>query len=483
MNGTAQVVPNKSKRGRTDMQTKTNSDAVVLNRRRLLTGTGMAIGALAAAPLACAQTPAMTADPLGLDADEAPLDLPPEPTPLPGAPDWRKIRAEWALDAGWVDMSAMLLASNPRIVREAIDAHRRGLDNQPVIYLEGRNRQLQDRVRRMAGAYFNVPYGNVALTESTTDGIGQLYAGITLRPGEEALTTNEDYYVTHESLRLQACKGRCSVRKIDLFEGPRSKAPGAVVQKIVSNIRPSTRVLALTWVHSSTGYKMPIREIAAALRPINAARPAAERVLFCVDGVHGFGIEDTTLPELGCDFLVAGTHKWIFGPRGTGVVYGTDYGWSRVTPTVPSFLASNAYGAWIGGYDPGPTTGARMTPGGFKAFEHVWALAEAFQFQQQVGKAHVQARTRELAGRLKAGLAQMPHVSLRTPIDPDQSAGIVSFDVAGFSAREAVQRLRKSRIIGSAAPYAVQHVRLTPSIRNTPEEIDRALAAVRAMRA
>jgi len=466
------------------MRTNDDRETVGLSRRRLLAGGGLALGALAAAAPSLARGQEAAPQPSELDAADIPAEPePPEAPPLPGAPDWRKVRAEWRMDPSWVDLSAMLLASNPRIVRDAIDRHRKGLDHQPVIYLTGRNRELQDSVRRQAGAYFAVDYRNVALTESTTDGIGQLYAGIGLRAGQEALTTDEDYYVTHEALRLQACKSGASVRRIDLFDGPESKTAPAIVRRLIANIRPQTRVLALTWVHSSTGFKMPIRQISAALKPINAARAPQDRVLFCVDGVHGFGIEDTTLPELGCDFLVAGTHKWIFGPRGTGVILGTDYGWSRVTPTVPSFLASNAYGAWIGGYDPGPTTGARMTPGGFKAFEHVWALSEAFQFHQQIGKAHVQARTRELAGRLKTGLAQIGHVTLRTPRDPEMSAGIVSFDVAGFSAREAVERLRGQRIIGSAAPYAVQHVRLTPSIRNTPEEIDQALAAIRALKA
>ncbi|MES2034840.1 MAG: aminotransferase class V-fold PLP-dependent enzyme, partial [Pseudomonadota bacterium] len=265
------------------------------------------------------------------------------------------------------------------------------------------------------------------------------------------------------------------------YEDAATATVGQIVGRIISEIKPQTRVLALTWVHSSTGMKMPIKEISAALAPINAARPERDRVLFCVDGVHGFGAENTTLPELGCDFLMAGCHKWLFGPRGTGVIFGTAYGWSRLTPTVPSFLASNAYSAWIGGYDPGETTGARMTPGGFKAFEHVWALSEAFQFHQWIGKANVQARTHELALRLKIGLRQIPGVTVSTPMDPKLSAGIVSFDVAGFSAPAAVQRLRSQRVIGSAAPYAVQHVRLTPSIRNTPEDVDYALNAVRTL--
>jgi hypothetical protein len=44
-----------------------------------------------------------------------------------------------------------------------------------------------------------------------------------------------------------------------------------------------------------------------------------------------------------------------------------------------------------------------------------------------------------------------------------------------------VSRLRDQRIIGSVAPYARPHVRLTPSVRNFPNEIDFALSAIRQM--
>ncbi len=461
-----------------------------VSRRRLLTGTGLALGVAALSEAARAQetgpsapdTPPPPEDPdfhPGDPGAEPPLQPPSAPA---GGPDWARVRAQWALDWSQVDLSAMLFASNPRIVRDAIARHRDGLDRSPVIYLEARNRPLQNAARAAAGAYFGIKADNVALTECTTSAVALVYAGLGLRYGQEVLTTVHDYYVTHESLRLAALKGGGTVRKISLYDQAATATVEQIVSRIVYNIRPETRVLALTWVHSSTGMKLPIREIAAALAPINALRHERDRVLLCVDGVHGFGVENTTLADLGCDFLMAGCHKWLFGPRGTGVILGTDYGWSRVTPTVPSFLAPNAYGAWLGGYDPGPTTGARMTPGGFKAFEHVWALSEAFGFHQWIGKAHVQARTHELASRLKYGLRQIPGVVLRTPVDPRLSAGIVSFDVTGLSADGVVRRLRNQRVIGSAAPYATRHVRLTPSIRNTPEDVDFALNAVAMLR-
>ena len=63
--------------------------------------------------------------------------------------------------------------------------------------------------------------------------------------------------------------------------------------------------------------KLPIRAIADAIAEVNNGRTAADRIYFCVYGVHGFGIDDISMAALGCDFFAAGTHKWIFGPRGT----------------------------------------------------------------------------------------------------------------------------------------------------------------------
>jgi isopenicillin-N epimerase len=481
---------------------KLGDGAQKLNRRHLL-AMGLVAGpvvtaageAAAAWPMRKPKTPptpapapaaAATPAPEGPSAefDEEPALPESQPLPAPGsrpAPDWSRLRAQWDLDWSEVDLSAMLFASNPRPVREAITRHRTALDRNPVTYLEQNNKRGQNLSRAAAGSYFGVPTDHVALCESTTSGIGLLYGGLTLRYGQEVLTSVHDYYVTHESLRLSAQRNGFTVRKIALHDGAETASTVDIVRRVVAAITPATRVLALTWVHSSTGLKLPIRAIADALKPINAGRQPADQVLFCVDGVHGFGVENTTLPELGCDVLVAGCHKWLFGPRGTGVMFFSPLALQRLAPIIPSFLASNAYSAWIGGFDPGPTTAARMTPGGFKAFEHVWAMTDAFQFHLGVGKEHIARRTHDLASQLKTGLAAMPHVRVRTPISPQMSAGIVSFDVAGMSARGVVSRLRQWRIIGSAAPYGVSHARLTPSIRNTPDDVAFALKAIAAL--
>ena len=405
-----------------------------------------------------------------------------QPPDVRWADTWDGVRAQFALSEEYIHLSAMLIASHPKPVRDAIEEHRRAMDANPLTYLLRNNRSLQEAARTAAGHYLSIDASDIALTDSTTMGVSLIYNGLRLAPEQEILTTEQDYYVTHEAIRLAAKRTGARVRKISLYEQIGDVTADQIVDRIVQAVTPATRVVALTWVHSSTGLKLPLRQIADALERINAERDEPARVLLCVDGAHGFGIEDVVLSDLGCDFFMAGCHKWLFGPRGTGIIAGTKRGWDAVLPTIPSFIDSEMWQAWYSGEEPaGPTTGSRMTPGGYKAFEHLWALPHAFAFHQEIGKARVAERTHGLGRQLKEGLAAMPQVTVHTPRSDNLSAGIVSFDVEGLSPAAVVRRLRERRIVGSVAPYAVPHVRLTPCVYNGPAEIETVLRDVRTL--
>ncbi|HEY0730259.1 MAG TPA: aminotransferase class V-fold PLP-dependent enzyme, partial [Pyrinomonadaceae bacterium] len=178
--------------------------------------------------------------------------------------------------------------------------------------------------------------------------------------------------------------------------------------------------------------------------------------------------------------FMAGCHKWLFGPRGTGIIWGNDRAWSSVSPIIPTFVDDASRDAWLRDDEPpARMTAKRMTPGGFKTFEHQWAMADAFRFHLGLGKAKIAGRTHELNRQLKEGLAGMSHVKLYTPRTDELSAGIVCFDVNGMSAREVVAKLGDRKIIATTTPYAQSHARVSPSIRNSPPEIEAALSAIR----
>jgi selenocysteine lyase/cysteine desulfurase len=394
---------------------------------------------------------------------------------------WSSVREQFALDESETNFATFLLAPHPKPVRDAIDRYRTALDESAKRYLDNEESAAEDGVRSAAAAYLGVGDDEIALTDSTTMGLALVYGGLRLRPGQEVLTTTHDFYSTHESLRLRALRTGAHVRRIRLYRDARAVSVDEVVSAVRRSVRHQTRALALTWVHSSTGVKLPIRAIADALRSVNRVRAPADRILLCVDGVHGFGVETTTPAELGCDVFITGCHKWLFGPRGTGLVWAHPAAWSAVTPTIPSF-DGRAIGAWIRGRPPRLPRAAATTPGGFHSFEHRWALREAFDFRREIGQARVEARTHELAARLKAGLRDIAGIRLVTPDAPALSAGLVCLSLGSRDPGDVVGRLyARARIVASVTPYAARYVRFGPSILNSPEDVDLALGTIRGL--
>ena len=143
-----------------------------------------------------------------------------------------------------------------------------------------------------AGRYLRTSPDEIALTDSTTMGLGMIYRGLRLNPGDEIVTTQHDFYATHVSLRAAATRSGAAIRFVRLYDDPATATRGRIVDSIARALTPRTRCLAVTWVHSSTGVKLPLDEIAVVVRAANRDRPERERVLLCADGVHAFGVEE-----------------------------------------------------------------------------------------------------------------------------------------------------------------------------------------------
>lgn len=306
----------------------------------------------------------------------------------------------------------------------------------------------------------------IALTDSTTMGTALMINGMQIREDQEMLTAEFDYYSTHRSIEYKSGRTGASFRKIPLYRDVQNVTEDEIIDNLIGEIKSNTRLVTGTWVHSSTGLKIPVRKISNRLAEVNAGRGPEDRVLFFVDGAHGLGVEDTFISDLGCDFFSAGTHKWMFGPRGTGVLWGNPEVHNQVSPTIPTF--TNGAG-W----------GGRMSPGGFKPFEHQWAMEQAFRFHLDIGKERVQERIHSLALQLKEGLNDMQHVLLYTPMEKELSSGIICFDIDGMSPNQVVNRLEQKNVIASDTPYNPTYSRLAPGIFNTPEDIENVIRAVR----
>jgi selenocysteine lyase/cysteine desulfurase len=354
--------------------------------------------------------------------------------------DWASVKAQFALSKDVRHFDAFVLATHPMPVREAIERHRRGLDADPAGYLHAHEQKNDERVLDAAARYLEVT-PDFAFTDSTTMGLGLVYGGIRIKG--RPVATEHDFYSTHESLRLRF--GHFDT--IRLYDDPAQATRSGMVE--AARAAGDAALLALTWVHSGTGVKIPVQQIAEATKAI-----------VVLDGVHGLAADD--LPIDSVDVLVAGTHKWLGGPRGTGIVWCRS--WDRLQPFIPTFHPGSPAADW--------------NPGGYHTFEHRWALAEAFDFHHRIGRTNVTKRIQSLATRLKQGLAELRNVRLVTPMAEEVSAGIVCFEVKGLDPPTAVMRLKQRRIAASVTPYAQPYVRLGTGLWVDEADVDAALSAI-----
>jgi len=389
------------------------------------------------------------------------------PVAPPSKDKWAQLRQLFNQDPDYLHFSNFLITSHPRPVREAIESHRAALDKNPGLAMDwdlGVTEQREHEVRVWAGQYVQAEPKQIALTGSTTEGLAMIYGGVHVRADQEILTTEHEHYATHTILELRTQRDGTRVRKIRLFDDPQQASQAEILARIDRSIRPETRVLGMTWVHSSSGVKLPISAIGALVDRHNRGRSDADRLIYLVDGVHGFGVENLSFPAMNCDFFIAGTHKWMFGPRGTGIVCSRWPEVKYVTPIIPTFSEAEDFS----------TT---MTPGGYHAFEHRWALTEAFKLHLQLGKAEVQARIHALNSYLKTRLQQRPQIELVTPLSPELSSGFSFFRVKGQDSDKVAAHLMANRVVADAVVRDVGPViRTAPSLLNSEYEIDRLLA-------
>ena len=434
-----------------------------LNRRQLL-------GALAA----------------GIAAGAARCSRPAD-APVSGDMDWPAVRRLFPLSPDLTHLASFLFVSHPKPVAEAIEFFRRKIDADPVwleaaAFGESEGKPFV-KVKRALAEYLGGKPEEICLTSNTTTGLAMLYHGLRIRPDQEILTTEHDHFSHHESIRYSAERSGCQVRYIPLYERPADARATDITDRIARAIGPRTRAVGITWVHSSTGVKIPVAAIAQAVERANRGRAAADRCLFIVDGVHGFGNQDVDAARLGCDFFASGTHKWLFAPRGTGFLWGRADVWPELRPTVPSFDPDEQqpWEAWMARAPLPPTRAGFVSPGGFVAYEHQLAIPAAVELHRTIGRARIAARVAELNAAFRDGASKLANVTLHTPRDPELSAGISCFEVRGVSASHVAERLAEKKIRTNSSPYKTSYARVAAGVMNVPEEIDLVLRELRSL--
>jgi selenocysteine lyase/cysteine desulfurase len=384
---------------------------------------------------------------------------------------WDHVKQQFTQNtSGMLDFAAMVAGTRPDVVVQALRDRAADLDGGGYAFWLREDGQLRDDALQAANRYLNVQNGQVAFTHSTSMGLAQVLGGVHIKPGMEILISANEHQVAMETLTLRARREGTPFRRVRLYRSSVTLSSDEIVQNLANDIRPWTRVLLLAWVYSSDGVKLPIADIAGLVADVNRNRPDEERVLFVVDGVHGFGIERDDFPTLGCDFLVAGCHKLLYGPRGTALICGTEASWRQVVPWVAKLSGSSRF------------PGADHVPGGVKVYENIYALKESFEFHLDIGKGEIADRLHALAAVLKQRLGAITGVTVRTPVSPALSAAMVCFDVCDVPADTVKQSLLEFKVMASTSAWDLHegrnHVRLSVSLALDEGDVQTVVDAV-----
>lgn len=395
---------------------------------------------------------------------------------------WRLVKEEFLIEEGLHYMNTGTYGPSLRSVYDAACRHLRELDENFNRYFRTKlvGQALFDLIDKVA-AFAGAKPDEIAFTSGTTEAMNYIANGLDLRAGDEVVTTMHEHEAGIYPWLLIAKRRGIGVRQIPLSSPPRDK--GEILDRFSRAITPRTRVLSFCHVQFTDGTVLPVREL---------CQLARERgILSVVDGAQAVGMLNFRVSDLGCDFYATSLHKWLTTPYGTGLLYVREEVQDRLWPTVVL-----DYSGWRAVDRAGGTSE--------KTYKVLWPKAmgkycanlqyygplfepvgRAIDFQNAIGRERIEQRIRALAERLKAGLMEIPGVTLYTSRDPALSAGLTSFRLSGISTEALFRYLAdQHRII-------IRYVRLpginfdvdrvSTHIFNTMDEVDALLEAVRDM--
>jgi len=320
----------------------------------------------------------------------------------------------------------------------------------------------RDRIKAALATMLNCDASELALVQSTTEGMNQVTLGIPWQPGDEAITTDLEHPASHFPLFVVRDRFGVNLKVARL-----RTAPETAVAAIERLLTPRTRLISLSHVSYLTGARLPIAEICAVAH--------RHGVPVLVDGAQSFCAMPTDLKQLGCDFFTLPGQKWVCGPDGLGALYASRAALALLRPSFTGYASAEVY-----------TSEGMILQRGTHRFEQGLiqpALLAGLQaaltwWRDEVGSAWAFKRIAQLAAKVRQGLLNIPGVDVLTPAD---HAGLISFNVSGKPPMQIVESLSQQGILVRSVPDPAA-VRVATSFYNTEAEIKAFLSFIAGVR-
>jgi selenocysteine lyase/cysteine desulfurase len=310
--------------------------------------------------------------------------------------------------------------------------------------------EATERAREAVAGLLDTASRNVALTQSTVDGINHVATSIDWEPGDVVVRTDTEHSAARLPWERLAKRHGIEIRVLET-------EAGRLDLDALKTAVADARLLCFNSPTWSYGNRQPVEEI------VEIAHDAGARVL--VDAVQAPGQQPLSVEQWGADFVAGSGHKWLLGVWGAGFLYVSDDALDALSPTRIGYYSVEDYNAAeYEFYDD-----ARKFDLGTRSLAPFVALETAIEQLESIGLATVDQRIGRLTDRLKDGLGDR----LLSP--RDAQSGLVTF--AAEEPAATVERLAKQEIQIRPLPDP-EACRVSVHAVNTEADIDRLLDAL-----
>ncbi len=383
----------------------------------------------------------------------------------PGSPEevardedfWFEVARAFTVDRSLVNLNNGGVSPAPAWVQEAMKRHLDYSNEAPVYTMWRVLEPQREAVRERLAAEWGIDTEEVALTRNASESLQICQFGYDLKRGDEVLTTNQDY-----PRMLTTFKQRERREGIVLKQFPipvPAEDPAEIVRRFEQNITPRTRLILMCHMINLTGQILPVREV------VRMARSRGIPVI--VDGAHALAHFDFKIADLDCDNYSVSLHKWLFAPHGTGLLYVRR---DKIEDMWPLMAAADELDGNIRKFEEIGTHPAA----------NYLAIGEALTFHQGIGPKRKEARLVYLRDYWAKRLLEHDRVRLHTSLEPGLACGIATVEIEGVEPGDIGNWLwRDHHIIVTPINHDdFRGLRISPSVYNTIEELDRFVAAM-----
>jgi len=380
----------------------------------------------------------------------------------PESPAWAAVRRQFLLEPGYCYFNTGGLGPSPRTVVDAV--------NHEMCALEACSESGHPRIgeiREKMCRFINCEQDELAFTRSTTEGMNTIARGLALEAGDEVLLSTHEHPGGAMPWFALARDRGVTVRTFEL-----GGSSDETLQQMIAGINDRTRVISVSHVTCTTGAVLPVKRIAALCRE--------RKLVSVIDGAQAVGMIPVDVHALGCDFYAASGHKWMLGPKGTGMLFVRRAMLDRWRAPFVGAYSDERYDLDGGVFE--ALGAARAAEYGTRNVPLIVGLGAAVEFLEMIGMEAIGRYTRSLVRQLRDRLGRMSGVEILTPQQPGASASILTVRIGGAQmdpwrwAGELRRRYRiRTRPVGE---HGLNALRVSLHLFNSARQVERLVVAL-----